>query len=76
MDGSGEWLGIGTARAGKGWLGLGILSIPRGLSVIPGAQLSLRQGATAAAQKEAKAARRGIWAGNPVAPWEWRRQHR
>lgn len=28
------------------------------------------------AAREAKAERRGIWAGNPSAPWEWRKQHR
>jgi endonuclease YncB( thermonuclease family) len=32
--------------------------------------------AIARAEKEAKAARRGIWAGNPIAPWEWRSRNR
>jgi endonuclease YncB( thermonuclease family) len=32
--------------------------------------------AIAAAEKEARAARRGIWAGNPIPPWEWRRRNR
>jgi endonuclease YncB( thermonuclease family) len=30
----------------------------------------------AAAEKEAKAARRGIWAGSPIAPWEFRSRNR
>jgi endonuclease YncB( thermonuclease family) len=30
----------------------------------------------AAAEKEARAARRGIWAGNPTPPWEWRSRNR
>lgn len=29
----------------------------------------------AKAEREAKAARRGIWAGNPMPPWEWRRRN-
>jgi endonuclease YncB( thermonuclease family) len=30
----------------------------------------------AAAQRDAKAARRGLWQDkNPIPPWEWRRNH-
>lgn len=32
--------------------------------------------ALASAQKEAQAAKRGIWASNPVPPWEWRRRNK
>lgn len=32
--------------------------------------------AIAAAESEAKAAKRGIWAGSPIAPWEWRSRNR
>ena len=32
--------------------------------------------AIAAGEQEARRARRGIWAGNPVEPWEWRRRNR
>ena len=32
--------------------------------------------AIAAGEQEARAARRGIWAGNPVEPWEYRRRGR
>jgi endonuclease YncB( thermonuclease family) len=29
-----------------------------------------------AAEQEARAAKRGIWNGNPMPPWEWRRRNR
>lgn len=32
--------------------------------------------AISTAEKEARAARRGIWSGNPMPPWEWRRRNR
>ncbi len=32
--------------------------------------------AISAAEQEARRARRGIWAGNPMPPWEWRRRNR
>ena len=32
--------------------------------------------AIAAGEQEARAARRGIWAGSPTSPWEWRRRNR
>jgi len=32
--------------------------------------------AIAAAFTEAKAAKRGIWAGNPTPPWSWRRPNK
>jgi len=32
-----------------------------------------KSGASAAAEIEARAANRGLWAGVPVAPWEWRK---
>ncbi|MGH2414425.1 MAG: thermonuclease family protein [Microcystaceae cyanobacterium] len=30
----------------------------------------------AAAEREARSQRRGIWTGNPQPPWEWRKAHR
>ncbi len=32
--------------------------------------------AIAKAESDARRARRGIWAGNPVPPWEWRTNNR
>lgn len=32
--------------------------------------------AIASAEKEAKAAKRGIWAGSPMPPWDWRSRNR
>lgn len=33
-------------------------------------------GAIQAAQRQARTSKKGLWASNPVAPWQWRRENR
>lgn len=82
-----SWRSHGQDRYGRtvasvevGGEDLGVLLVREGLAwrvkrYLEGAPADLRA-AYEAAWNEARAARRGLWAGDPQPPWEWRRTNR
>lgn len=82
-----SWRSHGQDRYGRtvasvevGGEDLGVLLVREGLAwrvkrYLEGAPAELRE-AYEIAWREARAARRGLWAGDPQPPWEWRRTNR